>query len=162
MMSHASPKPRSFEPRGAGRVDGTISSGALIGFSIGMRRVAVATGADLAVEAAEELLEKTRQSAALRLARFLVLAREPRDLDHSPLAFVRKVPVKGVVRAPERGERAVERLDFGRSEIVDVVDAVQEPEAAVAGVGPGLVEIEERRRHFRLAVGVDRAMPLVE
>src|SRR5690242_21697954 len=100
MTSHASPKPRSLEPRGMGGAgDDRISSGVLMALSIGMRRVAVATGAEFLVEAAEQFLEEPRQFAALGLARFFVLAREPRDLDHAPLAFVRQVAVERIVRA---------------------------------------------------------------
>src|SRR5690242_18969301 len=100
-----------------------------------MRGVAVASGAELPVEAAEELLEEPRELAALRLARLFFFDREPGDLDHAPLALVRQVAVERLVRAPERRDSAIERLDLGRGEIVDVVDAVQETEAAIARVG---------------------------
>ena len=81
-------------------------------------------------------LNRRDKLAALGLARFFLFAGQPRDLDHAALALVRQMAVERVVGAPERGQRAVQRPDLRRGEIVDVVDAVQESEAAVAGVGP--------------------------
>src|SRR5579875_1754894 len=95
--------------------------------SVRMRGVAVATGAEPAIQSAGDFLEEARRDAALGLAQLLLLAGQPCDLDHAAFAFVGQVAVEGIVGALEDHEFAVQRLHFRRDRRVDVVDLCEEP-----------------------------------
>jgi hypothetical protein len=127
-----------------------------------MRGIAVALGAEFGVQAAEQLLERSRELAAFRLAQLLFFAGEPGDLDDPPFTLVGQVAMEGVFAAFEDSKLAVERGQFRCHDTVDVVDFVQEAQAAIAGVWPLCVQIDQRCGHLGLAVGMDGAVPLVE
>ena len=90
-----------------------------------MRCIAVATGAEFGVQAAEQLFEDAREFAALGLAPFLFFTGQPRDLDDTPLAFREKAKglwvanrfrLYGDLRSdPRRGR---EQADHLRQEVI--------------------------------------------
>ena len=70
--------------------------------------------------------------------------------------------MEGVLAALEDRKLAVERGEFRSYHAVDIVDPVQEAKAAVAGIRPLRIEVDQRRSHLGFAVGMDGAVALVE
>ncbi len=99
--------------------------------SVAVRGVAIAACTQSGIEAAKQFLERAREVSTFRLAQFLFLADQPGNLDHPPLTLVGQMAVEGILAALEYGELAVERRQFRGCDAVDVVDLVQETQAAV-------------------------------
>src|SRR6185437_10713969 len=140
----------------------SATGGMCSGNSVAMRRVAIPASTEFPVQAAKELLERARELAALGLAQFFLLAGQPCDLDHASLALKGQMAVKGIVAALEYREFAVQWYQLRCDHAVDVIDAVQETQAAIAGIRPLGIEIDQRGGDLRLAVGMDGAAALVQ
>ena len=70
--------------------------------------------------------------------------------------------VKGVVAALEDGELAVQGFELRSDQIVDVVDPVQKAQAAVAGVRPLGIQVEQCGGDLGATVGMDGAVAFVQ
>src|SRR4249919_4132772 len=94
-----------------------------------MRGVLVATLAEPAVHASGQPLDRAGEAAATGLTADRRGIDEPGHLDHAALAFVWQMAMEGIIGTPERGEGAINGLDFRGDERLDVVSAGQEAQA---------------------------------